>query len=68
MNAIEKKKAAGQSLWRVSSTLFGHIQSDQVLEPLGRFKTAESSKAYPAKYTGDQVREELEAISLAKTA
>lgn len=62
--AIEKKKAAGGSLWRVSSTLFGHINSDQILEPLGKFANPQAKKLYPPKFTGDQVREELEAINL----
>ena len=35
LEAIETRKKAGKSLWRVSSTLFGHMQSDQDLEPLG---------------------------------
>ena len=61
---IEEHKANGKSLWRVSSTLFGHLQSDQILEPLGHFKTPQSIEKFPAKYTGDQVRDELISISL----
>lgn len=68
VEAIQKKKADGKSLWRVSSTLFGHINSDQVLEPLGQFATPQAKKTYPPIHTGDQVRKELEAISLAKSA
>lgn len=68
VETIDKKKAEGKSLWRVSSTLFGHINSDQVLEPLGPFATPEAKKVYPPIHTGDQVRNELEAISLAKSA
>lgn len=68
IEVIEKKRAEGKSMWRVSSTLFGHINSDQVLEPLGHFSTPEAKKKYPPVHTGDQVKHELEAISLAKSA
>jgi len=61
---IDRKRATGGSLWRVSSTLFGHIQSDQVLEPLAPFDTAAAKKAFPPKFAGDQVTEELQAINL----
>jgi len=64
VKVIQQRKAAGKSLWRVSSTCFGHIQSDQILEPLHHFKTPETSAKFPPKFTGDQVREELMAISL----
>eukprot|EP01092_Planopodium_desertum_P008784 TRINITY_DN3752_c0_g1_i2.p1 TRINITY_DN3752_c0_g1~~TRINITY_DN3752_c0_g1_i2.p1 ORF type:complete len:410 (+),score=15.36 TRINITY_DN3752_c0_g1_i2:732-1961(+) len=63
--AIEKAKAAGRPLWRVSSTLFGHIASDQILGPVGAFATPENLSKYPPKPAGEQVREELLAIALA---
>lgn len=63
-NTIDQRRAAGKSLWRVSSTLFGHLQSDQILEPLGHFKTPESSEKFPPKFVGDQVRDELKSINL----
>ena len=63
-NTIDQRRAAGKSLWRVSSTLFGHLQSDQILEPLGHFKTPESSEKFPPKFVGDQVRDELRSINL----
>lgn len=56
---------SGKSTWRVSSTLFGHIQSDQVLQPLEHFSTASSRQAYPPVLTGDQVQNELKMIKLA---
>ncbi len=62
--AIETRRAAGQSLWRVSSTLFSHINSDDVLEPLGHYATAESTVKYPSILTGHQVRDELAHIAL----
>jgi hypothetical protein len=63
---IEKRKQEGKSLWRVSSTCFGHIQSDQTLEPLAHFSTEESRLKFPSKFAGDQVQHELQAISLDK--
>jgi isopenicillin N synthase-like dioxygenase len=52
------------ALWRVSSTLFGHVASDVVLQPLGRFQQAPHAAAYPSTVCGDYVQAELEAISL----
>lgn len=59
--------SSSSSLWRVSSTCFGHIQSDQILQPLHHFKTKESMVTYPPILAGDQVKAELAAISLAST-
>lgn len=64
MKVIEKKKQENKSLWRVSSTLFSNINSDQILEPLEHFKTPEATAAYPPIYAGEQVERELKAISL----
>ncbi|XP_037034542.1 uncharacterized protein LOC119073265 [Bradysia coprophila] len=64
VEAIEKRAAKQQSLWRVSSTLFAHIASDLVLQPLDSFKTEESLKMYPAVLAGDQVQAELNLIEL----
>ena len=52
---IAKRAAEGKSLWRVSSTLFSHMQSDQILQPLGQYATAESIAKYPPKMAGQQV-------------
>jgi isopenicillin N synthase-like dioxygenase len=61
----EKKKPEDQRvLWRISSTLFSHIRSDVVLEPVGKYKNENSLKRYPPVLTRDQVAEELKAISL----
>lgn len=65
--AMAAAQAAGRSLWRVSSTVFGHIASDVVLRPLGHFATAEAEAAYPATPCGEQVQAELEAINLKRT-
>ena len=67
VSTIEKRKLAKQSLWRVSSTLFSHIQSDHELSPLGHFSTEESRARFPPILTGNQVRKELQAIALDKS-
>lgn len=65
-----KKENEGKSedekkiLWRVSSTLFSQIRQNVMLEPLGKYKNAESLKKYPPILTRDQVANELKAISL----
>ena len=65
---IEQRKREGKSLWRVSSTLFGHVQSDQVLRPLPPFDANHSAKAsFAPMLAGDQVTAELRAIALDKT-
>ena len=65
---IDQRKREGKSLWRVSSTLFGHIQSDQRLDPLAPFVTPDTKTKFPPMLAGDQVTEELRAISLDKTS
>lgn len=57
---IAEKKAAGKSLWRISSTLFGHIQSDQILEPLGQFRNPDTISKFPPIVAGDQVTKSAE--------
>jgi isopenicillin N synthase-like dioxygenase len=65
LKVIQKKKEEKKSLWRVSSTLFSNINSDQILEPLEHFKSSETAvAAYPPIYAGEQVERELKAISL----
>ena len=62
--AVERARAAGRPLWRVSSTVFAHVASDEVLRPLGRFAGAPSAADYPPTPGGLQVQRELEAIQL----
>ncbi|KAL1916521.1 uncharacterized protein VTP21DRAFT_5712 [Calcarisporiella thermophila] len=66
--AIENAKATrpDRPLWRISSTFFLHIASDELLRPLPKFATPEREKAYPAMLTGDYVKAELGAIDLMK--
>lgn len=59
-----ENQAAGKSAWRISTTCFGHIQSDQLLQPLPPFKSPETLAKYPPILTGDQVQMELKAIAL----
>eukprot|EP00300_Choanocystis_sp_HF-7_P042313 c9068_g1_i1.p1 GENE.c9068_g1_i1~~c9068_g1_i1.p1 ORF type:complete len:354 (+),score=81.94 c9068_g1_i1:60-1121(+) len=62
---IQEKREANESLWRISSTLFSHIASDQVLEPLGPFKEDSNTAQYPPTRAGDYVESELAVIKLA---
>lgn len=55
LRVIEKRRADKKSLWRISSTLFGHIQSDQVLEPLPLFNNPTAAAKFPPVFTGDFV-------------
>jgi len=63
--AAEKAEANGRPAWRVSSTLFGHVASSQVLRPLGPFATEAACKEYPPISAGDQVMNILKKIELA---
>lgn len=63
---IEAKQQKNESLWRVSSTTFSHIASDQVLTPLAPFDTPGAQEKFPPIKTGHMVQKELEAISLAR--
>ena len=60
----DKAREEGKSLWRISSTVFGHINSDQIIEPLGHFATEEACEKYKRCFAGDQVQEELNTIKL----
>ena len=62
--AAREAKKNNKSTWRVSSTCFAHIASDVTLEPIGKFASDDLKAKYPPIKTGDQVQEELIAISL----
>jgi len=64
--AKEAAEKAGRSLWRISSTLFGHIASNESLAPVAHFKQEEKASEYPEITAGEQVLGELKAISLAQ--
>ncbi|KAG6420224.1 hypothetical protein SASPL_116744 [Salvia splendens] len=64
---IEAMKVASdenRSLWRVSSTLFGHIASDAILKPLGHFAESPLASKYPPMCAGEFVELELAVINL----
>lgn len=62
--AVKEAENSDRSTWRVSSTLFAHIASDEDLSPIGKFKTQESLKLYPSILAGDQVANQLKKINL----
>ncbi|KAI9202149.1 uncharacterized protein BJ171DRAFT_515029 [Polychytrium aggregatum] len=64
LKAIETQEALGRPLWRVSSTMFFHIASDQILEPLGKFKNSDRAARYPPTEAGSQVQTELGLLKL----
>ena len=64
LRALQTARETGSSTWRVSSTVFGHIASDQVLTPLGDFATEQALQMYPPVDAGKFVQQELEAIKL----
>jgi hypothetical protein len=61
---MHRQKEKNRPLWRISSTLFSHIASDQVLTPLAHFADSYSKTDYPVMLAGHQVEEELKFISL----
>ena len=61
LEKMKKRKKMKKSLWRISSTLFSHLRSDDILEPLPQFK----NDNYPRILVGDQVKKELKDINLA---
>ncbi|KAJ1928673.1 hypothetical protein IWQ60_001821 [Tieghemiomyces parasiticus] len=67
--AMEARRKAGREdhtpQWRVSSTFFLHIASDQVLKPLAPgFDSAPGAHKYPSVRTGEYVKNELAGIKL----
>ncbi|KAK1401247.1 putative isopenicillin N synthase [Heracleum sosnowskyi] len=63
-DAIKLALEQNRSLWRVSSTLFAHIASDAILEPLGHFAESHLAAKYPPICAGEFVEQELSAINL----
>jgi isopenicillin N synthase-like dioxygenase len=64
LTAAEKAKELGRPLWRISSTLFLHVASDETLQPLKHFANVETVKKYPPTLAGDYVTAELKTIKL----
>ncbi len=68
IQAVNEASKVGRSLWRVSSTLFTHIASDRVLQPLPPFIDSETMKRYPPIKAGAQILAELAAVNISKTS
>lgn len=64
LEAAAKARNEGRPAWRVSSTVFSQIASDEMLGPLGPFATSEAQAAYPAIPAGKYVQQELAMINL----
>ena len=62
--AVDRARAAGRPLCRVSSTVFAHIASDELLRPIGRFAEEPRKPAYVDMLAGEFVQQELEVIKL----
>lgn len=65
VRVAEEAKRTKSSLWRVSSTLFGHVRSDALLSPVGHFANLPEASKYAGIRAGEQVAEELRALELA---
>jgi isopenicillin N synthase-like dioxygenase len=66
---VEKARDEGRSQWRISSTLFSHVASDNILSVLygDEDEIRVAKEKYPDISAGDQVQKELEYIKLAKS-
>lgn len=62
--AVAAAKERNAPLWRISSTLFAHVNSDRTLAPLAPFASEEAEKKYPPTLAGKQSEDELLAIAL----
>ena len=62
--AVARARAAGRPLCRVSSTVFAHIASDELLRPIGRFAEEPRKPSYVDMLAGEFVQQELEVIKL----
>jgi len=63
LETIERAKKENQCLWRISSTVFVHIASDKILQPLLPC-ALDTEKIFPPILAGDQVANELKVIKL----
>lgn len=61
-DVLEQSKTS----WRVSTTVFYHMDSDSILEPLDQFKNNEANKKYPKIIQGNYLKDELKHINLSK--
>jgi len=81
MKAASIAREEGRPVWRVSSTVFSQIASDEVLRPLGHFATRQEEEEeeegergrrgkeeYPEITAGNYVQQELQYINLAPSS
>lgn len=70
IKSIEKRKDLDRPLWRVSSTLFNHIQPDLNMQPINELKVnypdSFNEMKYPKILAHDMVMNELSGINLFK--
>jgi len=66
---VEKAREEGKPLWRISSTLFSHVASDNILRVIYGSEEQKrlAKEQYPDISAGDFVVKELEYIKLAKS-
>ncbi|CAA0808888.1 2-oxoglutarate (2OG) and Fe(II)-dependent oxygenase superfamily protein [Striga hermonthica] len=64
IEAIRLASEQNRSLWRVSSTLFAHVATDEVLRPLGHFADSPLAFKYPPICEGQFIEQELAVINL----
>ena len=53
-----------ENIWRVSSTVFAHLNNDTDLAPVGKYRTKESIEKYPSMTAYELKEIELTAINL----
>jgi isopenicillin N synthase-like dioxygenase len=66
LHAIKLAQEQNRCLWRVSSTLFGHIASNAILQPIGYFANSPLARKYPPLCADEYVRQEVVAIIYVK--
>uniref|UniRef100_A0A6B2L8P8 Isopenicillin N synthase-like Fe(2+) 2OG dioxygenase domain-containing protein n=1 Tax=Arcella intermedia TaxID=1963864 RepID=A0A6B2L8P8_9EUKA len=66
LQAIENAKAENRCLWRISSTVFTHIASDNILKSVFEPVPPEIEAKFPPIAAGKQVENELKRIKLLK--
>jgi len=63
LESIERAKKENRCLWRISSTVFVHIASDNVLQPL-LTRASDTEKQFPPIFAGEQVANELKVLKI----
>lgn len=68
LESLKKAQHNGKSTWRVSSTLFSHVDKNKFLEPLSHKYTIDTNvqKLYKKITAGEYIKNELSKIKLSK--